>query len=104
MKRLLFRALLLLALIGPATSWARPAATLSPPSTGHVQVGYGLPQTAKTVVLHVYDPWGQPQGTYALTDEALSEGVTLRLRAGIYHCTLVADGVVVAKERLLITK
>ena len=31
-------------------------------------------------------------------------GVTLQLRAGIYQCVLLADGVVVARERLLITK
>ncbi len=38
----------------------------------------------------------QPARTYSLTDKVLS--------AGIYHCTLLADGVVVAHERLLITK
>lgn len=74
------------------------------PSTGHVRVGYGLPHSAATVELRVFDSWGQPQGTYPLTDEALSAGVWLRLRAGIYYCQLVADGAVVAKERLLITK
>ena len=73
------------------------------PSTGHVRVGYGLPGAAKFVVLRLYDEWGQPAGEYALTDEALEAGVTLRLRAGIYHCMLLADGAVVAKERLLIT-
>ena len=74
------------------------------PSTGHVRVGYGLAHPAAVVELRVFDQWGQPQGTYALTDEALASGVWLRLRAGIYHCQLVADGAVVAKERLLITK
>ena len=74
------------------------------PSNGHVRVGYGLERAAKTVELRVYDQWGQPMGAYTLTDEALTEGVTLKLRAGIYHCVLVADGAVVAKERLLITK
>ena len=84
----------------------KPAAflLLAPnPSTGHVRVGYSLPQTAKAVELRVYDEWGQPAGTYALTDEALAAGVMLRLRDGIYHCVLLADGAVVAKERLLIT-
>ncbi len=74
------------------------------PSTGHVRVGYGLTQAASVVELRVYDQWGQPAGTYALTDQALAEGVSLKLGAGIYHCTLVADGAVVARERLLITK
>ena len=73
------------------------------PSTGHVRVGYSLPQAAKVVELRVYDEWGQAAGTYALTDEALASGVTLRLREGIYHCVLLADGAVAAKERLLIT-
>ena len=59
------------------------------PSTGHVRI---------------YDEWGQWQGEYALTDAALAEGVTLQLRPGIYHCNLVADGKVVAKERLLINR
>ena len=90
----------------PAASIAPPAAfllLLPNPSTGHVRVGYGLPQTAAVVELRVYDQWGQPVGTYALTDEALASGVWLRLRAGIYLCHLVADGTVRAKERLLIT-
>jgi hypothetical protein len=39
-----------------------------------------------------------------LADERLAEGVELRLRAGIYQCQLVADGVVVARERLLIQR
>ena len=39
-----------------------------------------------------------------LPDEALAAGVTLQLRAGIYQCVLLADGAVVARERLLITK
>ena len=89
----------------PGVQSAHPAATLlllPNPSTGHVRVGYGLPQAATTVELRVFNQWGQPQGTYTLTDEALTAGVWLRLRAGIYHCQLVADGAVVAKERLLI--
>jgi hypothetical protein len=73
-------------------------------STGHVRVGYGLTQTAQQVTLRVYDEWGQWRGEYALTDAALAEGVTLQLRPGIYHCNLVADGKVVAKERLLINR
>jgi succinyl-CoA synthetase beta subunit len=39
-----------------------------------------------------------------LADERLAEGVYLNLRAGIYQCQLVADGVVRAKERLLIQR
>lgn len=46
----------------------------------------------------------QPVGTYALTDEALASGITLKPRAGIYHCALLADGALVARERLLIIK
>jgi hypothetical protein len=74
------------------------------PSTGLVRVGYGLPQAAKTVELRVFDAWGRPMGTYSLADDKLGEGVYLNLRQGIYQCQLVADGVVAAKERLLITK
>jgi hypothetical protein len=37
-------------------------------------------------------------------DERLAEGVYLHLREGIYQCQLVADGVVVARERLLINR
>jgi hypothetical protein len=72
------------------------------PSTGHVRVGYGLPRAARTVEMRVYDSWGQLRGTYALDDEALAAGVTLALAPGIYQCQLVADGAVVARERLLI--
>ena len=85
---------------------ATPAAflVLAPnPSTGHVRVGYSLLQTAQAVELRVDDEWGQPVGAYALTDEALTAGVTLRLRVGLYQCVLRADGAVAAKERLLIT-
>lgn len=72
------------------------------PSTGHVRVGYGLPRTAQQVAVRVYDEWGQPCGEHRLTAESLAEGVTLRLRPGLYQCVLEADGQVVAKERLLI--
>ncbi len=67
-------------------------------------MGYGLPKAAERVVLRVYDKWGQPQGAHALTSKALAEGVTLTLRSGLYQCVLVADGRVVARERLMITR
>ena len=40
----------------------------------------------------------------ALTAEALTEGVSLRLRPGLYQCVLEADGKVAARERLLIVR
>ena len=101
-QKLLFLNLLLVGWLLPPPVAAAPLAPN--PSTGYVRVGYSLAHAAKAVALRVYDQWGAPMATYTLTDEALAEGVTLKLRAGIYHCVLVADGVVAAKERLLITK
>ena len=91
------------------TPAARPAPAafivLAPnPSTGHVRVGYGLPQTARVVTLRVFDEWGRPAGEHSLDDAALEAGVVLRLRSGLYHCQLVADGKVVVTERLLISR
>ena len=100
-QKLLFLSLLLVGWLPLPPAAAAPLLA-SNPSTGHVRVGYGLPQAAKAVTLRVYDQWGAPMSTYALTDETLAEGVTLKLRAGIYHCTLEADGAIVAKERLLL--
>ena len=100
-RKLLFLSLLLVGWLPPPPA---AAALLAPnPSPGHVRVSYGLAQPAKAVELRLYDAWGRTAGTYALPTTGQPVERPLPLRAGIYHCTLVADGAIVAKERLLIT-
>lgn len=88
----------------PATGRGGQLLLAPNPSTGEVRVGYGLPQAARTVRMRVFDEWGRPADERALTADALSEGVVLRLRPGLYHCQLIADEKVVATERLLIAR
>ena len=52
----------------------------------------------------VYDSWGREVSRHQVSAEASSATVQLAQRPGLYVCALVVEGVVVAKERVLIER
>jgi hypothetical protein len=72
------------------------------PSDGQVTVTYTLPAAAQAAEVVIYDAWGAEVLRRSLNGKQTTAELRLALRAGLYNAVLLADGALVAKERLLI--